>query len=305
MLLHPCTKMVAPVEFENCSYVFFYLLFSHQLLDVLLPFIGVGLKSKSVTVSPQGICVNPVITSAASSLGVQPFKAEVEYISPSAGSELGDRIHITVAVPHQDGMLPIISTLPIHNIDYLITQPSFSQQHLCSSLPTATPGSNLQHDFLGSTAQSARVEETRTDAGRQLYYHLDKSSCLWKFEAWYSLPELVDRCGGRLIHNFDVDQASRSFVTVYLPLYVSYVFAKAPTGWASLDHHTRLEASFYYQNSQFSPAVNALGPSTGRVEILRIGISEEGRMVVQLRTQAHFTGQSDWLLWCSLSAGLL
>lgn len=94
-----------------------------------------------------------------------------------------------------------------------------------------------------------------------------------------------------MIHNFDVEGASSSFVTVNLPLYVSYVFAKVPTGWASLDHHTTVEASFYYQNSQFNSAVNARGSPTGRVDILRIGITDEGKMLIQLKTQAYFTGE--------------
>lgn len=31
-----------------------------------------------------------------------------------------------------------------------------------------------------------------------------------------------------------------------VPLYVSYIYVTAPRGWASLEHHTEMEFSFFY-----------------------------------------------------------
>lgn len=43
-----------------------------------------------------------------------------------------------------------------------------------------------------------------------------------------------------------VRDSAQSFLTVHVPLYVSYVYVTAPRGWASLEHHTEMEFSFFY-----------------------------------------------------------
>lgn len=40
--------------------------------------------------------------------------------------------------------------------------------------------------------------------------------------------------------------SAQSFLTVHVPLYVSYIYVTAPRGWASLEHHTEMEFSFFY-----------------------------------------------------------
>lgn len=40
--------------------------------------------------------------------------------------------------------------------------------------------------------------------------------------------------------------SAQSFLTVQVPLYVSYIYVTAPRGWASLEHHTEMEFSFFY-----------------------------------------------------------
>lgn len=40
--------------------------------------------------------------------------------------------------------------------------------------------------------------------------------------------------------------SAQSFLTVHVPLYVSYIYVMAPRGWASLEHHTEMEFSFFY-----------------------------------------------------------
>lgn len=48
------------------------------------------------------------------------------------------RIHISVQIPHQDGMLPLVSTLPLHNLHFLLSESIYRQQHVCSNLVTLT-----------------------------------------------------------------------------------------------------------------------------------------------------------------------
>lgn len=221
-------------------------------------------------------------------MGAQSFVAKLEYVSPETDSKHGDTIHITVEIPHQDGMIPVISTVPIYNIDYLLTQQSFAKQHICSNILQEEGNSNfLSRESLGYVASDSIPRE---EGAAQLYKHLDKISCMWKFEAWYSMTDLVNECGSRVVHNFDVEAASKSFVTVHQPLYVSYVYAKAPSGWASLDHQSVLEVSFYYDNVKFQTGAEVMSEPQGSVEILRVGITEDGKMSMQLRTQALFKG---------------
>lgn len=46
------------------------------------------------------------------------------------------RIHISVQIPHQDGMLPLVSTMPLHNLHFLLSESIYRQQHICSNLVT-------------------------------------------------------------------------------------------------------------------------------------------------------------------------
>lgn len=46
------------------------------------------------------------------------------------------RIHISVQIPHQDGMLPVVSTMPLHNLHFLLSESIYRQQHVCSNLVT-------------------------------------------------------------------------------------------------------------------------------------------------------------------------
>ena len=45
---------------------------------------------------------------------------------------------------------------------------------------------------------------------------------------------------------WQVRDSAQSFLTVHVPLYVSYIYVTAPRGWASLEHHTEMEFSFFY-----------------------------------------------------------
>lgn len=49
-------------------------------------------------------------------------------------AHFGPRIHISVQIPHQDGMLPLISTMPLHNLHFLLSESIYRHQHVCSNL---------------------------------------------------------------------------------------------------------------------------------------------------------------------------
>ena len=57
-----------------------------------------------------------------------------------------------VEIPHQDGMLPLVSTFPLHNIRFLLSEPVYRQQHVCSNIITAEERAPLLDEgFLGKT----------------------------------------------------------------------------------------------------------------------------------------------------------
>lgn len=37
-----------------------------------------------------------------------------------------------------------------------------------------------------------------------IYQHLDLKKCKWSFDAWYSMSDLVELCGGTVISDFKV-----------------------------------------------------------------------------------------------------
>jgi hypothetical protein len=54
-------------------------------------------------------------------------------------------------------------------------------------------------DFAYQFDRDLRGEKTLT-----LYRHLDLKRCIWTFDAYYHMSELVDICGGRVASDFRV-----------------------------------------------------------------------------------------------------
>lgn len=44
----------------------------------------------------------------------------------------------------------------------------------------------------------------------QLYQHLNLKSCIWTFDAYYDMTELIDVCGGSVTADFQVRGPSRA-----------------------------------------------------------------------------------------------
>ena len=87
----------------------------------------------------------------------------------------------------------------------------------------------------------------RTEKSLALYQYLNLKSCTWTFDSYYTMTELANICGGSIDKDFELADQGKSHVTVHVPFYVSYIYVKAPTGWASLDHLSGLDVSFLYR----------------------------------------------------------
>lgn len=203
---------------------------------------GVPLKSNPVTIGrDNAICPAPSFSDLPFSYQAQSFHAKLDYVG-TEDTVHPNTIHISVRVPHQDGMLPLISTFPINNLKYVLSEPVYRQQHLCSNIITqAERSSFLQSGFLDNTTQPKFLSEgfnfpyqfdsiIRGNNTLTMYKHLDLKKCLWTFEAWYHITDLVDLCGGRAVSDFQVKGRGQTYLTVRVPLHVSYLYAVAPIG---------------------------------------------------------------------------
>ncbi|KAF8770775.1 Extracellular matrix protein FRAS1 like protein [Argiope bruennichi] len=209
--------------------------------------LGIPLQSKMIKISSDiGFCHSTMRSPFLQlNLQSQPFVASLSYLNSSHPTH-PNKLHIHIEIPHEDGLLPLISTYPLHNIQFLLTQNIYRQQHVCSNLQSVSPHIVKNTSFLKSFKPSKddlhlafpyHGDKCENDTGI-LYQHLNLKRCKWSFDAWYSMAELVELCGPA--------QSDQTYVTVLLPLYVTYVFAAAPTGWTSFEHRTEMEFSFYY-----------------------------------------------------------
>ncbi|XP_066568203.1 extracellular matrix organizing protein FRAS1 isoform X2 [Amia ocellicauda] len=266
--------------------------------------LGTPLRSNIVTIGTEGsICHTPVAAGTARGFQAQSFIATLKYLDVKH-KEHPNRIHISVQIPHQDGMLPLVSTMPLHNLHFLLSESIYRHQHICSNLVTLKdlqgisetgflddifydsislgPGFDRPYQF------NPTVREPKTI---QLYKHLNLKSCIWTFDAYYDMTELIDVCGGSVTADFQVRDSAQSFLTVQVPLHVSYIYVTAPRGWASLEHHTEMEFSFFYDTVLWRTGIQTDSVLSARLQIIRIYIREDGRLVIEFKTHAKFRGQ--------------
>ena len=85
-------------------------------------------------------------------------------------------------------------------------------------------------------------------------------------------------------------EKSQTHLTVKVPLHVSYLFAAAPAGWTSLEHRTEMELAFYYSTVLWRSGLETEGQLGGKLQVKRILIGTDGKLVIEFRTQAKFRG---------------
>uniref|UniRef100_A0A8C0P6N5 Fraser extracellular matrix complex subunit 1 n=1 Tax=Canis lupus familiaris TaxID=9615 RepID=A0A8C0P6N5_CANLF len=266
--------------------------------------VGTPLRSNIVTIgTDSAICHTPVVAGTARGFQAQSFIATLKYLDVKH-KEHPNRIHISVQIPHQDGMLPLISTMPLHNLHFLLSESIYRHQHVCSNLVTTrdlrgiSEAGFLNNKVYDSTALGPGYDRpfqfdpsVREPKTIQLYKHLNLKSCVWTFDAYYDMTELIDVCGGSVTADFQVRDSAQSFLTIHVPLYVSYIYVTAPRGWASLEHHTEMEFSFFYDTVLWRTGIQTDSVLSARLQIIRIYIREDGRLVIEFKTHAKFRGQ--------------
>uniref|UniRef100_A0A4W6DZI0 FRAS1 related extracellular matrix 2b n=1 Tax=Lates calcarifer TaxID=8187 RepID=A0A4W6DZI0_LATCA len=262
---------------------------------------GLELPSPIVSISmDEGMCQPRVV----GTVGAEPFSAKLRY----TGAEDTDHpnlIKVTVTMPHIDGMLPIVSTRPLSNFE-LTLSPDGTRvgHHRCSNLLDYTEV-KTHHGFLTEATKNPEVigETTpyqystslRGSSTLRFYRNLNLEACLWEFTSYYDMSELLSDCGGTIGTDGQVLNLVQSYVTLRVPLHVSYVFHSpvGAGGWQHFDLQSELRLTFVYDTAILwrdgigSPPEAEL---QGALYPTSMRINGQGRLVVNFRTEARFRG---------------
>ncbi|XP_028833636.1 FRAS1-related extracellular matrix protein 3 isoform X1 [Denticeps clupeoides] len=263
---------------------------------------GLELSSPIVTISrQQGMC-QPRIPGT---VGAEPFSAKIRYTGPD-DPDFPNLIKLTVIMPHMDGMLPIISTRPLSNFE-LTLSPDGTRvgNHRCSNLLDFNEiqtghgfitDATKNPEIIGETSPYQYSVAMRSTNSLRFYRNLNLEACLWEFNSYYDMSELLNTCGGSVGTDGQVLNLVQSYVTLRVPLFISYVFHSpvAVGGWQHFDLQSELRLTFVYDTAILWQEGIGSPPEAelqGAMYPTSMRINEEGRLVVYFKTEARFRGQ--------------
>ncbi|XP_041946990.1 FRAS1-related extracellular matrix protein 2a [Alosa sapidissima] len=262
---------------------------------------GLELSSPIISISrEEGLCQPRKV----GTVGAEPFSAKLRYTGAD-DPEHANLIKLTVTMPHIDGMLPVISTRALSNFE-LTLSPDGTRvgNHRCSNLLDYNEVSTRYGFITEDTRNPESIGETspyqysaalRGAGALRFYRNLNLEACLWEFVSYYDMSELLTDCGGSIGTDGQVLNLVQSYVTLRVPLHVSYVF-HSPVGiggWQHFDLQSELRLTFTYdtailwQDGIGSPPQAEL---QGALYPTSMRINEQGRLVVNFRTEARFRG---------------
>ncbi|KAG5284008.1 hypothetical protein AALO_G00021940 [Alosa alosa] len=262
---------------------------------------GLELSSPIISISrEEGLCQPRKV----GTVGAEPFSAKLRYTGAD-DPEHANLIKLTVTMPHIDGMLPVISTRALSNFE-LTLSPDGTRvgNHRCSNLldynEVSTSYGFITEDTrnpesIGETSPYQYSSALRGAGALRFYRNLNLEACLWEFVSYYDMSELLTDCGGSIGTDGQVLNLVQSYVTLRVPLHVSYVF-HSPVGiggWQHFDLQSELRLTFTYdtailwQDGIGSPPQAEL---QGALYPTSMRINEQGRLVVNFRTEARFRG---------------
>uniref|UniRef100_S4RN57 Fraser extracellular matrix complex subunit 1 n=1 Tax=Petromyzon marinus TaxID=7757 RepID=S4RN57_PETMA len=178
---------------------------------------GTPLRSNTVTVgTDNSICHTPVSAGSARALQAQSFIASLEYLDVKH-EEHPNRIHISIQIPHQDGMLPLISTMPIHNLHLLLSESIYRQQHVCSNLVSLRNLRGVTDSHRTAQPRAARrrggrapVENQTSVGGFLLLCWLSPNSVIYKYMFYRNAGSRIGQpCFGGLNPVMDFQRADQ------------------------------------------------------------------------------------------------
>ncbi|XP_069576848.1 LOW QUALITY PROTEIN: FRAS1-related extracellular matrix protein 2a [Brachyistius frenatus] len=262
---------------------------------------GLELSSPIVTISQEeGMCQPRKM----GTVGAEPFSAKLRYTGADDPKH-PNLIKVTVTMPHIDGMLPVISTRPLMNFD-LTLSPDGTRvgTHRCSNLldyNEVTTGHSFitpmtrNPESMGDSVPYQFSSSLRGNGTLRFYRNLNLEACLWEFSSYYHMSELLTDCGGTIGTDGQVLNLVQSYVTLRVPLYVSYVFHSpvGTGGWQHFDLQSELRLTFVYDTAILWKDGIGSPPQAelqGALYPTSMRINEQGCLVVNFRTKAHFRG---------------
>uniref|UniRef100_S4RMN5 Uncharacterized protein n=1 Tax=Petromyzon marinus TaxID=7757 RepID=S4RMN5_PETMA len=151
-------------------------------------------------------------------------------------------------------------------------------------------------EVIGETSPYQYSAGLRSAATLRFYRNLNLEACLWEFVSFYDMSELLTECGGSIGTDGQVLNLVQSYVTLRVPLYVSYVF-HSPVGvggWQHFDLQSDMRLTFVYDTAILWKDGIGSPPEAelqGALYPTSMRINGEGRLVVNFRTEARFRGQ--------------
>ncbi|XP_068600398.1 FRAS1-related extracellular matrix protein 2-like [Brachionichthys hirsutus] len=262
---------------------------------------GLELSSPIVTISrEEGMCQPRKM----GTVGAEPFSAKLRYTG-AEDPQHPNLIKVTVTMPHIDGMLPVISTRPLRNFE-LTLSPDGTRvgNHRCSNLldykevstgRSFITASTRGTESMGDAAPYQFSSSLRGGGTLRFYRNLNLEACLWAFTTYYHMSELLTDCGGTVGTDGQVRNLVQSFVTLRVPLYVSYVFHSpvGTGGWQHFDLQSEMRLTFVYDTAILWKDGIGSPPRAqlqGSLYPTSMSINEQGRLVVNFRTKARFRG---------------
>ncbi|KAM4620100.1 FRAS1-related extracellular matrix protein 2a [Polymixia lowei] len=262
---------------------------------------GLELSSPIVTISQEeGMCQPRKM----GTVGAEPFSAKLRYTGADDPKH-PNLIKLTVTMPHMDGMLPVISTRSLMNFE-LTLSPDGTRvgNHRCSNLLDYDEVSTGHGFITAATRNPESVGEAapyqysgslRGNSTLRFYRNLNLEACLWEFTSYYDMSELLTDCGGTIGTDGQVLNLVQSYVTLRVPLHVSYVFHSpvGAGGWQHFDLQSELRLTFVYDTAILWKDGIGSPPQAelqGALYPTSMRINDQGRLVVNFRTKARFRG---------------
>ncbi|XP_046393643.1 extracellular matrix organizing protein FRAS1-like [Ischnura elegans] len=246
---------------------------------------GTPVKSEYVTVDGPNIC-DP----GDETRGGRGFSAKLSYVDASSRDGHGNTLKVELSIPHSDGMVPLVSTHPLSDPDLLLTDPMYRAHHLCSNL---IPGRSFLANR-GSRSGRWRMYDDlkeQDEPAIRIYEYLDLDACTWHFEAWFTVAELLEECGGKMISDLRGSKEGKRHIKFKVPLYVSYVLTSSPSKWTTAEHETDMEFSMEYSPLLWKQGIHTKPRMSARLQLKRIAVDDAGRLTLDFTTATLFRGR--------------
>ena len=264
--------------------------------------LGLESTSRKVNVSSEeGLCVSP----NHQRMGSQDIEASISFTG-ATGDQFSNKVHIKVVLPHTDGLIPLLSTNRLINFKRIL-RPGVLRlaKHKCSNLldlNEITTSFGFVTDSFEDRKGANEGEpyqysaELRGNRTLRFYRSLDLESCLWTFNTYYDISELIQYCGATVTSDQKSRQISQSQLTVRVPLHLSYVYRVPRTrgDWVHFDHTIFLRLQLSYDTAvMLNNGVQTPegGFFNGELWPTAISVSEKDkRLVVNFKTKTSFRG---------------